>query len=130
MTCKVRVGLLVRLRVELIGSLVYAGELNLVGVEAPTKTARLMLGLDDTNLTLTRLLPRLPPGWSRGTATGWPILTEQGLLTVDLVVRADPKTGGCNSVSVVVLGGAKIPALQIRLGGVFHYYKNVSQLVV
>ena len=104
------------------------GELNLVGVEAPTKTARLLLGLDDTNLTLTRLLPRLPPGWTRATATNWPVITAHGLLRVDLLVTADPATGGCKSVRVDVLDGGQIAALQIRLGGQYRLYTNVSHL--
>ena len=139
------------------------GELNLVGVEAPTKTARLILGLDDTNLSVTRLLPRLPPGWTQVTAKSWPVLTEAGVVRVDIAATAGATSGGCESgmsmlqsilpvstknafslllgdgcaeayvchspsVTLDVQGGAQIPVLEIRIGGTFRSFKNVTHI--
>ena len=106
------------------------GELNLVGVEAPTKTARLILGVDDTNASGTRLLPRLPPGWREATAKMWPVLTPAGLVRVNIsVVQSSAADGGCGGVTLDVLDGAEIPSLELRCGGLrWTQYERVKHL--
>ena len=103
------------------------GELNLVNAMAPIKVARLILGLDDSDPQSTVLRPRLPPGWTEATATGWPVLvttvpstkTGQNLRTVriNITVTANAADGwGASDVKLTVEGGARLPRLSVRLG--------------
>lgn len=65
------------------------GALNLVNVAEPLKDARLIVGLDDTDPAVLRLIPRLPTGWTGYDARHWPVVTSRGLATVSINVRRE-----------------------------------------
>ena len=108
------------------------GELNLVNAMAPIKAARIVLGVDDTNLEETVLRPRLPPGWGRAVATDWPVLVSslergQRVVRVNITVVAGA-AGGAQSVTVEVAAGEVVPRLCVRLGSraPFRYHNRTN----
>ena len=87
------------------------GALNLVNVAEPLKIARLILGVDDSNLAETRLTPRLLPDWQGMEGENWPILTSNGLVSATLRVERVPN--GLR-LRVQVHDGGTIPRLAVR----------------
>jgi len=87
------------------------GALNLVNVAEPLKIARLLLGVDDSDPSETRLVPRLPPAWTGMQAENWPVLTASGLTRASL--RVERQNGGL-SVQISLPDGAPLPAFALR----------------
>jgi len=90
------------------------GALNLVNVSEPLKSARLILGVDDTSLQEVRIMPRVPPSWSGYHAENWPILTSHGVVRADLMFE---RKNGAVTFSLKVISGGAIPKLAVRLPG-------------
>ena len=91
------------------------GELNLVGVVAATKSARLILGVDDTTPGALTLLPRLPSGWSSAQATDWPLLVAPGVtVRANLTVTATP-AGGAATLDLWLPPATTVPRVTVRL---------------
>jgi len=82
------------------------GALNLVNVAEPLKIARLILGIDDSDPSNVRWVPRLPPAWQGVEASRWPVLTTGGLVYVDLRCERD---GGGLRMDVTPLDGKLAP---------------------
>jgi hypothetical protein len=108
-----------------LSALVGCGELNLVCVMEPLKTARLMLGIDDTSSSssgIVRWIPRLPvQSWGVGAqlhASLWPLrFRSEGVnllvwANLTLTARADQ---GVHAELEILGGGAPIPTLLVRL---------------
>lgn len=89
------------------------GALNLVCVMEPLKIARLMLGVDDHDPSRLRLVPRLPVGWRKATASTVPVLTADGLVEADISITASA-SGEVESVRILPEG--IFPGIQVRLG--------------
>lgn len=68
------------------------GALNLVNVAEPLKDARLIIGLDDSDPAVLRIVPRLPTGWTGYDAENWPVVTEAGVATVTVRVEGEKVT--------------------------------------
>lgn len=88
------------------------GALNLVNVSEPLKVSRMMLGVDDSSRRTTRIVPRLPPGWTGVTAHHWPILTTHGVVRADIAFR---KVGAGSELTLKLDPGQKIGRLEVRL---------------
>jgi hypothetical protein len=90
------------------------GALNAVCVAEPLKIARLIIGLDDSRPEHTRLIPRLPEGWTGYSVENWPALTNNGLVWLDLDCERD---GDAFCFECYVRDGAKLPAVELVYGG-------------
>lgn len=91
------------------------GALNLVNVAEPLKTARLILGLDDSDPAHLRWVPRLPPAWQGMQATAWPVLTPHGLVRAAL--RCERTPGGLDC-AITGADGKPLEGVVIRgIGG-------------
>ena len=110
-----------------LSALVGCGELNLVCVMEPLKTARLMLGIDDTSSSssgVVRWIPRLPVlSWGIGAqlhASSWPLrIRSQGenlVIWANLTLTVTAHEDQSVRAELEVLGeGAPIPTLVVRL---------------
>lgn len=88
------------------------GALNLVNVAEPLKVARLILGVDDSDPGTTVLLPRLPTSWEKIEAHNWPVLTDHGVVRVDIsFTKSD--TGAV--FHLTTLGKDKLTHLRVRM---------------
>jgi hypothetical protein len=88
------------------------GALALVCVSEPLKVSRLMLGVDDTALPTTRIIPRIPPGWKGVEASNWPIRTRQGIARAD--IRFEKKGTGAQ-LTLQLAPGQQIDELKVRM---------------
>ena len=86
------------------------GALNLVNVGEPLKIARLLAGIDNTNRKSLRLLPRLPDSWDGYAARHWPLVTEGGIVYVDITYR---QKGDHGALSLHTYDGRPLPALEL-----------------
>lgn len=110
-----------------LSALVGCGELNLVCVMEPLKTARLMLGIDDTSSSsagVVRWIPRLPVlSWGTGAqlhASSWPLRVrsqgENAVIWANLTLTVTAHEDHSIRAELEVLGGgAPIPTLLVRL---------------
>lgn len=88
------------------------GALNLVNVAEPLKVARLILGVDDSDPGTTVLLLRLPPSWKKIEAHNWPILTDHGVVRVDISFT-NSEAGAV--FHLTTLGKDKLTHLRVRM---------------
>lgn len=65
------------------------GELNLVNVAEILKTARMIIGLDDSDPSNIRLVPRLPPQWSGALVKRMPMRTLDGIIRVKIRIKRE-----------------------------------------
>lgn len=65
------------------------GALTVVNVTEPLKAARMIAGIDDTNATFLRIIPRVPPTWSGFHAENWPVATAEGLRGMSIYYQRD-----------------------------------------
>ncbi len=107
-----------------LSALVGCGELNLVCVMEPLKTARLMLGIDDTSSSsgVVRWIPRIPAqSWGVGAqlhASSWPLRFRSDGVNVLVWANLTLTTRGDQGLRVeleVLGGGVPIPTLLVRL---------------
>jgi hypothetical protein len=84
-----------------------------VNVAEPLKAARLIMGVDDTRLSRTEIIPRVPPSWKGVEATNWPIRTSRGVVRADIVFER--QEDGEARFALEVKGGSPIPELSVRL---------------
>ncbi len=86
------------------------GALNAVCAAEPLKIARLIIGLDDSQPGHTRLIPRLPDGWTGYRAENWPAMTANGLVWLDLACERD---GTVFRFDGRVRDGARLPRVEL-----------------
>ncbi len=87
------------------------GALNLVNVTEPLKVARLMLGVDPTARGKVQIAPRLPRCISRIEARNWPVLTETGVVQVNLEME---RIAAGLAFKCTAVGAGVIPHLVLR----------------
>jgi len=102
--------------------------LNLVNVSEPIKAARLIVGVDDTDLDEVRILPR-PVGAVRSIhVENWPIRSVSGVSRIDFLLD----DSGASRFTLKVTSGEPIPQLAVRLpvksGWEWHRANNVTRL--
>lgn len=88
------------------------GALNLVNVSEPLKVARLILGVDDLEPEVVRLVPRIPPQWKGVEAENWPILTSHGIVRAHIQYE---RTGTGAQLKVQLAPGEKIAHIKVRM---------------
>ena len=89
------------------------GALNLVNAMEPLKIARMILGMDDHDRTCTRLVPRLPRGWTGATAENVPVLVASGTIPARIEISADQE-GTVERVNIRC--DETLTQLEVRLG--------------
>jgi len=106
------------------------GPLCLVNVAEPLKVARLIMGVDDTCLGGTEIIPRVPPSWQGAEATNWPIRTSVGVVRADITFEKQGEREA--RFAIQVRGGESIPKLSVRLpsegGTSWHRGTDVASL--
>ena len=104
------------------------GPLCLVNVAEPLKVARLIMGVDDTCLSGTEIIPRVPPSWQGAEATNWPIRTSRGVVRAD--ITCEKQGDGEARFAIELKGGGSIPKLSVRLpskgGAAWHHGIDVT----
>ncbi len=88
------------------------GALNLVNVTEHLKVARLIVGIDDHDLTKLKLFPRLPPSWNGFKATSMPVLTLTGIVKVNILMK---KENGTIYYKFKTAHGEKFNKVSVRL---------------
>lgn len=88
------------------------GALNLIGVSEQLKAARLILGVDDTQPGVVRIIPRLPASWKGVEATNWPVRTSRGIVRADIRFE---KTDHACLLRMTVRSGEPIPEVRVRM---------------
>ena len=88
------------------------GALNLVNVSEPLKVARLLLGVDDYEPDLVRIIPRIPPNWKGVEAANWPIWTGHSIVRAHIEFEKR-ETGGALTISLDA--GQRIDDLKVRM---------------
>lgn len=88
------------------------GALNLVNVSEPLKISRLILGIDDLDPGVVRLVPRIPPQWKSIEAENWPIHTNHGIVRARIQVE---RVGKGAKLMLQLAPGEKISRLQVRM---------------
>jgi hypothetical protein len=88
------------------------GALNLVNVSEPLKVSRLILGGDDLDPGVVRLVPRIPPQWKGVEATNWPIWAGHSIVRAHIQFE-NRGTGAVLAVSLAA--GQKIDDLKVRM---------------
>lgn len=107
------------------------GPLNLVCASEPLKVARLIMGVDDTRLSETKIIPRVPPSWKGAEAKNWPIRTSRGVVRAD--ISFEKQDEGVR-FAIRVNRGESISDLSIRLpserGVMWHKGTDVTEFTV
>jgi hypothetical protein len=88
------------------------GALNLVNVSEPLKVSRLMLGVDDSSLETTRMIPRIPYSWKGVEALNWPIRSRSGVVRADILFERKG-TGG--EFTLKLPPGDEVDDLEVRM---------------
>lgn len=102
------------------------GALNLVNVSEPMKVSRLLLGVDDSDPGVVRIISRIPPQWRGVDAKNWPILTNHGLVRANVSLFQD--SAGWK-FKLDLRPGQHIDDLKVRMpsrhGYIWHELKHV-----
>jgi hypothetical protein len=88
------------------------GTLNLVNVTEQLKVGRLIIGIDDHNLSELKLYPRLPYKWTGFTASNMPVQTTKGLIYIDISYKNE---NGKLHYSLKIIDGKKLEKVSVRL---------------